>query len=176
MKIILLVILAALLFAGCSSSDKDSGLVFSNSMESNLAWMDHPQSNIVWSDNAHSGHYVCKLDASSPYSVTYNMKVSDISKKPLKSVHISAWVNMSTVTGDRYIGISILESSQQAMDWIAQKALEVIGKPGEWHKVELNVDLLGKRNRPTNIYRIFAVNEKQDVVLLDDLTIEFEEE
>ena len=166
-----------IVLSGCRSSKNDTKLVFSSSMESQYAWTDHPQSNIVWSEHARSGNYVCKLDATSPYSVTYNMKVSDISKRPLKSANVSVWVYMTSLAADPYLGFSILNSSGQPETWISMRALELIGKPNAWHQVKLKVDLTeGTRNRLGNTYRIFAQNDQADVVFVDDLVIEYEEE
>ena len=177
-KITALVLWFVFIFApACNPGRQDSKLYFSNSVESAFAWQDHSSQGITWSDQAHSGNYVCKMDSATPYSVTFNMKLSDISRKPLKSVRISAWVNMSSMVSDPVIAVDIRDSNFTSMEWISRPAKDFVAQPNHWEQIDFKVNLREKnRNRKSNYLRIYLSNAHRDYTLADDIEISFEEQ
>ena len=162
--------------ASCSS-EKDSKLFFSNNIESSYVWDEHPPSSIVKFDKAHSGNYVCKMDVNNPFSITYNMRVKDISPKPLSKVKVSAWFMLTENNSEQNLIINILDSSmQKSFEWLARNAAEDIKELNQWGRVEQTIDLTQKnRNNPDNVIRIYAANGRGEPVYVDDIEIQFEE-
>jgi hypothetical protein len=171
-----LVPLVIVLCCSCNSEMKDSKLNFTNSIESSYAWTDHPQSNILWSNDAHSGNYVCKIDSLFPYSVTFNMKLSDVSKNPLQSVRISAWVNSSSLMSNPIIAVDIRDHSQNTLEWFTQQSSDFISEPNKWEKVSMDLNLsVQNRNLPDNYIRVYLYSSQKDYSLVDDIEVEFTE-
>jgi hypothetical protein len=161
---------------GCNSGKNDSKLHFTNTIESSYAWTDHPATNMIWSNDAHSGNYVCKLDSSACCSATFNMKLSDISKKSLKSVHITAWINLSSISASADLILDVRDNSQKTLDYISTSAMDFISQPNQWVQVSLDANLDEKnRNKADNYFRVFVANSKPDYALVDDIELEFTE-
>ena len=158
----------------CSREEKKSKLAFDNNIES-IYWGSSP--NTIKFANAHSGNYVCKLDKTNPFSQVFNIKVKDLSTKPLRRAKISAWFMLTGNYSEQNLVLDVRDSSmQQSLEWINTDAIDYVKDLNKWGKAELIVDLTKKnRNNPNNVFRIYASNGKEEPIYVDDFEIQFEE-
>jgi hypothetical protein len=165
----------SMFFWSCGGNSKKSKLHFANSVESAYAWTDHPADNIIRSNEAHSGSYVCKVDAKNPYSVTFTMKLSDVSVDLLKSVHVSAWVNISDLQSNPQLVVELRDSTQKTIEWMPRQAAEFNLAPFEWGEMTADLSLEEKnRNNASNHLRVYVLNDKEQYCLVDDVELSFE--
>jgi len=174
MKNIFFCTLLIFLFYGCSSDtkvEKVDKMTFTNDCESIEGW--DSNSRAVSTENFHSGRYSNKLDAQNPYSVTFKRKYSDISNSQIKFVKISAWVYFLT---NNYVGkalvVEIVDQAGQKLLWEGIDMKEFVKSPKQWIKIE-KVIKLDKKYEPNSIFGIYAWNNSNDGILLDDFRIQF---
>jgi hypothetical protein len=138
-------------------------------------WKDSP--SMIQFPDAHSGTHVCKLNKDNPFSSSMDIKVKDISRKPLKTARITAWFMITSNTSDQNLVLDIRDSTlQNSFEWINTDAANYLTDLNKWAKVEMTVDLTKKdRNNPNNVYRIYAANSKDEPVYVDDFEVSFEE-
>ena len=167
--------LLAVVLTSCGG-DKNSRLRYFNSMETDYSWQDNPPESIRRSKDAHSGDFLCKIDSVTPYSPTFNMKLWEISDKSLRSVHIKAWVKMSTLLSDPQIAVDIHDSTGKSIEWMSKKVKDFVSEPDRWVEASFNLELDQKdRNRRSNTIRIYVSNGHPDVAFADDIEIKFKE-
>jgi hypothetical protein len=173
-------LMIALMVLSLSSCDrnKNSDLIFFNSMESSIGWNVNQVPNnypIIKFDNAFSGQYVCKLDSTNPFSITFYMKQKDICKKKLSLVRLSAWFMIIADNSEQNLVTEIRDSNEKVLEWIVKDAKDFEPEINNWRKVSITIDLtLNERNNPENYVRIYASNGKAFPVFVDDIKIEFE--
>ena len=167
-------ILLFFICAGCSREGDFNKLSFNNSLE--CAGWSTSGSMIPFADS-HSGHYVCKINKDNAFSSILDIKVKDISKKPLKRARITAWFMLTSHTTEQNLVLDVRDSTlQNSYEWINTDAADYSIDLNKWVKAELVVDLTKKnRNNINNIYRIYASNGKDDPVYVDDFEVSFEE-
>ena len=171
-----LLCLAFFVFAGCGSEKTGSKLSFFTTVESSYAWQDNLTPSITWSNDAHSGNYVCKIDSATPYSLTFNMRLSDISGKKLKSVRVKAWVNMSSMVSNPLVGFDFQDSTGKSMEWFSRPVKDFVAGPNQWEEADVVVNMNEKdRNRRSNILRLYIMNDHRDFTQVDDIEVSFEE-
>jgi hypothetical protein len=147
---------------------------FNNNIETSY-WT--TSSNTIQVNNAHSGNYCCKLNKDSPFSTTFNIRVKDISEKPLQRAKISAWFMPTSDLVEQNLVLDIRDSTtEKSFEWINNDAANYLTELNKWGKIDLLVDLtINNRNDPNNVYRIYASNGKDEPIYVDDFEIVFEE-
>ena len=160
----------------CSKTGtQDNGLVFLNNMEAVVGWTVAPAGNLIYDADAHSGKYVCLIDSSSVFGITYNMKLQDVDHSPLKRVKVGAWFKTLRDGADPNLAIDIRDSLGNSIDWFAQNSDNLLKKPGEWEWMEMSIDLTVKnRNAPSNTLRIYPFNKMPAPCLVDDIAVSYE--
>jgi hypothetical protein len=171
-----ILICASLLFffSACSDEENYNKLSFDNNIEC-TGWS--TSGSTIPYANAHSGNYVCKIDKNNSFSTMLDIKVKDISKKPLKRAKITAWFMLTSHDTEQNLVLDVRDSTlQNSFEWIKTDAADYTNDLNKWTKAELIVDLTKKdRNNVNNIYRIYAANGKNDPVYVDDFEVSFEE-
>jgi len=161
-------------FASCKEEKVKSKLSYDNNNES-MAWTQSPA--IIKTPEAHSGNYVCKIDKGSPYSSVLNVRVKDISDKQLKKARISAWFMLTSNASEQGLVLDIRDSTgQNSLEWLGVDAADFTTEVNKWARAELVVDLTQKdRNNKGKLYRIYALNNTDAPVFVDDFEVNFEE-
>ena len=170
----LLVFISVIVISSCAKKSGNYIASFSNDMDASFAWSDAIPPNVIQNPDAHSGRYICRLDSAYPYSPTYNEKVSNISEKKFSKVKISAWIKVDKNSAEPSLVIDIRDSTGKTLEWIGKNFTGENLKTVGWNYYENIVDLKeGSRLTPSNIYRIYVMNDKSNFVLLDDLEINY---
>jgi hypothetical protein len=165
-------ILPVIMVVACSQ-EKKTQLIFSNDVEGKY-WSS--SSSVIEFPQAHSGNHVNKLNKQNAFSNTFNIRIKDISSKPVKRVRISAWFMLTGDNSERNLVLDIRDSSnQKSLEWINADARDYIPDLNQWAKAELVVDLtLKNRNNPENTLGVYAANGKEEPIYVDDIEILFE--
>ena len=160
--------------AGCTSEQGIGKLTFDNNIEC-ISWS-HPESTVKFPE-AHSGNYVCKIYKDNPYSAVLDIRVKDISSKPLKKIYVNAWFRLTSNASEQSLVLDIRDSTvQNSFEWLNVDAADFNNDLNKWSRAELIVDLTKKdRNNINNVYRIYAVNNRDEPVYVDDFEVSFEE-
>ena len=168
------VMLLAIVLNSCNRKNDKYVATFKNDMDMAYAWTDSPPSHIIQNPKAHSGRYVCRLDAVNSYSPTYNEKVANISDKKFTKVKISAWMKADVNDAQPSLVIDIKDSTGKTIEWLGKNFTGKALSTKDWEYYENVVDLSkGKRLDPTNIYRIYIMNDKPSFTLVDDFEINY---
>lgn len=171
----LMAVMAAGVFLTQCSSSEHNELTFTNDMETIYAWSDNHPSNIVYFNNAHSGKYVCLIDSTNIFGVTFNMKNKQVDPSQLKKVTIGAWFNAQQKDSDPFLAIDIRDADGNSIDWISSSVKDNLKSTGEWTWSEMTIDLTPKnRNGLENTCRIYAFNKSGSTCLVDDMKISYE--
>ena len=172
--LILILLCMTALFAGCSEEKVRGKLTFDNNNEC-ISWSQ--STSTIKFPQAHSGNYVCKINKENPFSNVLNIRVSEISNKPLKRATITAWFMLTSNGTEQNLVMDVRDSSQQnSFEWINVDAADNNNELNKWRKAELVVDLTKKdRNNINNVYRIYASNGRDEAVYVDDFEVSFEE-
>jgi len=167
-------IILVLFSAGCSSEQTQPKMSFGCNIET-IYWKNLSVSYKF--PNAHSGNYVSKLNKDSPYSAALDLPVREISSKPLKRAKITAWFMCTSNASVQNLVCDIRDSSMQnSVEWIGVDAADFSIELNKWSKAELIIDLTkNNRNNLSYVYRIYAFNDKDDPVYVDDFDVSFED-
>ncbi len=173
-----LIIFVSILWVGClPHKSEPSDIVFENTIESSYAWTDNKPSNVISYPQAHSGSYVCKIDASAPFSPTLFMRINQISDKKLSNVKFVAYIKKSNPGSDPKLVVEIHDKDNKNLEWIAESATEGVSEENDWIKVTKTVDLrVNHRNEKDNYLRIYVSNGALVFCYVDDIQITFETE
>jgi hypothetical protein len=171
-----MILCTGIFLPGCTKNGAgENNLVFINNMEASFAWSEMPQRNLVYSPIARSGKYVCIIDSGNVFSITYNMKMSDVDPDPLKRVTVGAWFNVQQDGSDPNLAIDVKDSIGNTIDWISQNDKNLAKRTGNWEWMEMTIDLtVKKRNASGNTIRIYAFNKKGAACLVDDFEVRYE--
>jgi|GEM_PF-6349931 len=165
-----------LFLVACSGSKEDKGnkLTFKNDLEGNY-WS--PSQNLISFPQSHSGNFVNKLETGQAFSNIFNIRVKDISSKPVKRAKVTAWFMLTGTDSEQNLVLDVRDSTMQnSFEWINVDATDFVSELNKWGKVELIVDLtLKNRNSPDHVFRIYAANGRKQPVYVDDFEISFEE-
>ena len=162
-----------ILFAGCSDDTSQTRFRFDNNNEC-ISWR-HTTSTVRF-PQAHSGNYVCRINKDNEYSTILDIRVRDISDKPLKKARISAWFMLTGNASMQNLVFDVRDSSvMNSYEWINADAADQDYELNKWTHVKLEVDLTKKdRNNMNNVYRIYANNNREEPVYVDDFEVFFE--
>jgi hypothetical protein len=162
------------LFAGCSGETTKSKLSFDNNNEC-ISWQQ--TASAIRFPQAHSGNYVCKINKDNPFSAVLDIRVKDISDKPLRKARITAWFMLTSNGTEQNLVMDVRDSTMQnSYEWINVDAADYNSELNKWSQAELVIDLTKKdRNNINNVYRIYASNGRSEPVYVDDFEVSFEE-
>lgn len=168
-------ILVVFVFISCNPNNnakKKGRLIFTNDCESLDGWNNNTYP--VSSENFHSGRYSNKLNAQSPYSVTFRYKYGDLSSKKIKSVKISVWAYFLTNNYQNKAYVIDIDSLGHNVFWSGNDMREFVKSPKTWTKIEKVINF-PRRYDPNCILSIYGWNSGEGTILLDDFEIEFSE-
>ena len=175
MKNLLIFIPIIILFFSCNSNNKEpinDKLTFTNDCESSDGWENI--SRAFSTENFHSGRYSNKLNPQNPYSLTFRYKYGDLSKKQIKSVVVSVWAYFLTNKFEGKSFVVVVDSSDQKLIWAGIDMKEFVKSPRTWTKIEKEI-CFPRKYEPNSIFSIYAWNNSEDAILVDDFRIQFVE-
>src|SRR5258705_12101284 len=141
MKLFKIMFTVIFLLASCSSDKKKSELYFFDTIESNYAWNGNHIPCIIKSDLAHSGMFVCKVNKDFSSSVTFNMRLGDISAKPLKSVTVSGWVMLIGNGSEHNLVVDIRTKNDSTGEFLAHNTGYNLEEVNQWTKAKITYNL-----------------------------------
>jgi hypothetical protein len=161
----------AAIFFSCSSESSRNALSFKNDFESVKGWSDTSRLTM---NAAHSGMYSSKTDPQDQYSYTFRLKMKDISSKPLKTLHFSAWCYAESLPATGNIVVSIKNDGPNDLFYNATSLENQIIEEKKWTEVtgNLMIDASGI-NSLNNELRFYLINNSQTPIYLDDCTLDF---
>jgi hypothetical protein len=163
------------LIASCRS-DKKTSLYFLDTVESNYAWNGNHIPCIIKSEKAHSGMYMCKVNKDYSSSVTFNMRLGDISPKPLKAVTVSGWIMLTGNNSERNITIDIRNQNDSMVEYFSHNTGYDLRDINKWVYTKYRFNLSKKnRNNIDNRILVYFYNSKEEPIYVDDIAVEFEE-
>ena len=167
---IIMAISLSILMAACSSNSNNSNLNVSNNIDDLVHW-GLSSSNIL-SGDAHSGLYSTKVDSLNPFSVTFQKKLTDISKTKITKIEYQAWVKTSILPKKIYFVCSVeLENGEHILYEGTQIDKQVL-KVNEWTLVKGFLDLT--KEVPANtIVKIYFHSPEKESAVIDDYEINF---
>lgn len=172
-KILILVIVFGTIYS-CSKKEEKFVVKYTSDMDTQIGWTDNPLPHLIKSPNAHSGNYICRLDSVHPYSPTYNMHVSDISREKFSKLKLRTWIKAESIVAHPHLVLDIRNSNNETLEWLAKDFTGPVLNTKDWEMYEFEVDLTEKeRLKESNIYRIYVSNGKADAVLCDDIEVIF---
>lgn len=153
----------------------DDKVITFNNFEAGPGWSNDPGRNdlaLVAKGRAHSGQYALKVDKDHTFSLTFEMPMGRISNSKFKTVHVDAWVYMTSERAAGTIGMQIMNpAGTESVGGGDLKFGEVVKKYGEW--VEVSKDFTLPDNiTAANRLRLFMwrAGATEDV-FLDDVKL-----
>lgn len=172
LNLLALIALATLLFACSSDEDKKNPLTITNDIDQMVGWIQHP--SIIKGD-AHSGKYMCKVDATLPYSIGLNLNLEDFPIRNPKSIDASVWGKITKINDSISLVIDLSSNGQSIIN-IGSNFNNFIKKIGEWEKVDVSINI--PKNLPSDaVLKVYIWNfQKTNTTAFgDDFEIIFNE-
>jgi len=166
----------ATLISACESNKKNA-LVYDNTVDNNIPWMHGVPANVISLPNAHSGRYVCKLNASAPYSLAFNATFNQISVHKINKVTYTAFLNRDNSQIDTKLIIEIRDKEDKLLNWSGKDVQGDIKKDHNWEQVSFSLDVNKNNwNNPENVLRVYTLSSTGTDVLADDFQVTIETE
>lgn len=121
--------------------------------------------------DAFSGEYVSRVNAASPYSITFRKKMGDISSKPLKSVEVSAYLYAEKLPVKTVVVCDVQDESK-SVNYQSSGLEKLVLKEKEWTKVKAVFKFPGTLNA-ANKFIIYCWNTENNEVMIDNMDIKF---
>ncbi len=167
----LLISLFVLLFASCSSK-KESASLISITFDDIAGFMEPNNPLIVNTTIAHSGNTCAMVDKEHVYGPTFRRNLSLLPIQKIKKVKIKGWVRKDSDSANLKIVCSVSKGDVNVY-WNAIDTKSKNLKKGEWQEIEFENDI-SKANAPEFTLSVYPLNDDNEKILIDDLTIEFE--
>lgn len=176
-----LVILLNLALLGACSSDKegtteiDDKTVCFNNFEGSGGWSNDPGRNnasLVKKGNGHSGQYALVVDKDHEFSLTYDMPLGQISSSKFKTLHLDAWVYMTSEKGAATIGMQIMApDNYTSLGGGDVKFTDVVKKYNEWVPISKDFPLPDNITSAQHLRLFMWRAGATEPVLLDDVKL-----
>jgi len=167
----LLITLTAIVFASCSAKNESDAFILVT-FDDISGYLDPNNPGIINTTIAHSGNTCAMVDKDNFYGLTFRRKLSQLPIQNIKKVKVKAWVRKDTNAGNLKLVCSVTNGDANLF-WNAIDTKSASLKKGEWQEIQFENDI-SKSNSPELTLSIYPMNDDQDKILIDDLTIEFE--
>lgn len=142
-----------------------------NDFESMIGWL--PDATALTKEHAHSGTYATLVNQDKEFSLTYNVKLGDVSPHKLKGLDIEAWVYLPDDKATAQLGMQILDPLQDNKQIFNDgiKLTDQVKEYNVWTKVSKQV-VLPDNVSYDQVLKIFLWRgDSASPVYLDDLTV-----
>jgi hypothetical protein len=160
-----------LILASCSTK-KESASLISITFDDISGFLDPNNPIIINTAIAHSGNTCAMVDKEHIYGPTFRRNLSLLPIQKIKKVKIKGWVRKDSDSANLKIVCSV-SNGEANMYWNAIDTKSKNLKKGEWQEIEFENDI-SKANAPEYTLSVYPMNDDNDKILIDDLTIEFE--
>ncbi len=152
----LLFITFTCMFFSCSSDKKNDALIITNNIDQMVGWAQNPS---IIKGESHSGNYMCKVDAYTPYSFGLSLSSEDFPTKKAKSVKASVWGKLFNQNDSISLVVELV-SKGQFVGWTGIAFSNAISNTNEWGKVEVSLDI--PKNIPAETFlRVYVWSTKK---------------
>lgn len=119
--------------------------------------------------NAHTGIYCIKADTAFVYSITFKMKLGEMSSKEIKQIKLSGWCRHANTDADGRLVLSI-DSPEKTVYNESAAFKDFIKSNNEWTSFEKTFDVKSI-NKKDFMCNIFLMNNGKSAAFLDDMDI-----
>jgi len=166
---------AALLVGSCKPREgreevRERKLMYS-SFEELPSWHESPPATLV-TDKAHTGRYAIRVDAASPYSPTYRVRLGALSKHRPRRLTVSAWVWVPGSEDDALLVAAITNPTDPDHPIFTKNVFLTDSGPFQkWKKVSRSLDLPREIHADYELVLYLWYGNAQHPVYLDDITL-----
>ncbi len=165
--------ISSFLLISCSRENKQGGLHYFNDFESVKGWSKMPIPTLV-EGNAHSGNFSLKIDSLEGFSHAFNIKMKDISNKPIKKVRYSMYCMIKSLNAKASLVLAVDTVNKPNALWQGIPIQDQIKEINKWVKITGEVQLAQDGlNKPENNLVMYLWNNSKEVIFADDYELEF---
>jgi hypothetical protein len=156
--------------SACSDEPARPEMTYFTDFESEAGWMNDER--LTKAGGAHSGQWYVSSGEFVPFTPSFKVKASTVSRHPLRKAKVSAWVKAAAIPAKVQLVLSA-EANGISIYWKSKPLDKSLRSADTWTEISEEFVIPAGSFGPDNSVNIYLWSQDKSVIGLDDVTISF---